>query len=618
MGLRDLFKRRRGQPGSAENASAVLSDRQHDLAQLELAALDRLSLLLDAFPATEEDRQRIAEAKERLESLFLLVVAGEFNSGKSAFINALIGADIMPEGVTPTTSLINLLVYGKETSERMLADGSIERRYPAAFLEDITVVDTPGTNAIVREHEALTQHFVPNADIVFFVTSADRPFTESERLFMEDIREWGKKIVVILNKIDLLKEETDVKEVITFVEQNIARLLGIEPVVFPISSMLAQQANELAIRNPQESARLWEESRFGVLEEFIFSTLDEQGRIQLKLLSPLGTAEYLANQYHEITESRLTILNEDLETIRSIERQLVLYQEDMRQQFSYHLTRIENIISRMTARGDDYFEETIRLGRIFDLIKSDRIRAEFEDKVVGDTEKEIDEAIQELIDWMVEQDLRTWEAINGYLDRRRLQSYEGQMVGEVSSQFRYDRKALLDSVTKRARDEVDRYDPDRAGYDLSQSVRNAVAQVAVAEVGAISLGALVVAAASTVAVDITGIFAASMLAGIGLVILPRKRRQAREEFRRRSNELEQRLIAVMSEQFEIELQRSVQRIESALAPYTRFVRDQHAKLTVTKMDLDDVLAELRSLRFQISGSREETASSSQQPAATDS
>lgn len=607
MGLRDLFKRRRGQPGTAENASAVLSDRQHDLAQMELAALDRLSLLLDAFPATDEDRQRITEAKERLQALFLLVVAGEFNSGKSAFINALIGADIMPEGVTPTTALINLLVYGNQIEERMLANGSVERTFPAAFLEDITVVDTPGTNAIVREHEALTQHFVPNADIVFFVTSADRPFTESERLFMEDIREWGKKIVVIVNKIDLLKDDTDVSEVITFVEQNIARLLGFEPVVFPISSMLAQQANELAVRNPQESARIWAESRFGALEEFIYSTLDEQGRIQLKLLSPLGTAEYLTNRYHEVTETRLTVLNEDLETIRSIERQLALYQEDMRQQFSYHLTRIENIIGRMSARGDDYFEETIRLGRIFDLIKSDRIRAEFEDKVVGDTEKEIDEAIQELIDWMVEQDLRTWEAINGYLDRRRLQSYEGQMVGEVSSQFRYDRRALLDSVTKRARDEVDRYDPDRAGYDLSQSVRTAVAQVAVAEAGAIGLGALVVAAASTVAVDITGIFAASMLAGLGLVILPRKRKQAREEFRRRSAELEKRLISVMNEQFDIELKRSVHRIETALAPYTRFVRDQHSKLTVTRMDLEAVLAELRSLRFQIAGGEQQPA-----------
>jgi ABC-type phosphate transport system auxiliary subunit len=260
----------------------------------------------------------------------------------------------------------------------------------------------------------------------------------------------------------------------------------------------------------------------------------------------------------------------------------------------------------MTTRGDDYFEETIRIGRIFDLIKSDRIRAEFEEQVVGNAEAEIDDAIQELIDWMVEQDLRTWEAINGYLDRRRLQNYEGQMVGEVSSQFRYDRKALLDSVTRRAREEVDRYDADRAGYELSQSVRNAVAQVAVAEAGAIGLGALVVAAASTVAVDVTGIFAASVLAGIGLVILPRKRKQARQEFRARSENLERSLVAVMTEQFDIELQRSVQRIESALAPYTRFVRDQHAVLTVTKSDLEEVMAELRSLRHQITGETQKT------------
>ena len=601
MGLRDLFKRRRGQPGTAENVSPVLSDREHELAVRELAALDRLSILLDAFPATEEDRQRISEAKTRLESLFLLVIAGEFNSGKSAFINALIGAEIMPEGVTPTTALINLLVYGPSPSERMLADGSIERTFPAAFLEDITVVDTPGTNAIVREHEALTQHFVPNADIVFFVTSADRPFTESERAFMEDIREWGKKIVVIVNKADLLRTDADVREVITFVEENIARLLGFEPVVFPISALQAQQANQLATRNPQQSAQLWEQSRFGALEDYIYSVLDEQGRIQLKLLSPLGTAEYLGNRYLEITNSRIEVLNEDLDTIQSIERQLALYQEDMRKQLAFHLGRIETIISRMTTRGDDFFEETIRIGRIFDLIKSDRIRAEFEEKVVGNAEAEIDSAIQELIDWMVEQDLRTWEAINGYLDRRRLQSYEGQMVGEVSSQFRYDRKALLDSVTRRAREEVDRYDADRVGYELSQSVRNAVAQVAVAEAGAIGLGALVVAAASTVAVDVTGIFAASVLAGIGLVILPRKRRQARTEFRSRSEDLERRLIDVMTEQFEVELQRSTQRIDSALSPYTRFVRDQHALLTVTRSDLENVMAELRALRFQISG-----------------
>jgi hypothetical protein len=114
----------------------------------------------------------------------------------------------------------------------------------------------------------------------------------------------------------------------------------------------------------------------------------------------------------------------------------------------------------------------------------------------------------------------------------------------------------------------------------------------------------VVAAASTVAVDVTGIMAASLLAGLGLFILPRKRKQTREEFRKRSAELEQNLVGVMNEQFEHELQRSVTRMESAIAPYSRFVRDQHAKLTTTKGDLDQIVADLKGLRFKIGGAEE--------------
>ena len=248
----------------------------------------------------------------------------------------------------------------------------------------------------------------------------------------------------------------------------------------------------------------------------------------------------------------------------------------MRRQFAYHLTRIENIIAKMNARGDEFFEDTIRIGRIFDLLNSDKIQRRIRAQSRRRHREEIDATINELIDWMVEQDLRTWESVNEYLDRRRLSQYEEEMVGEVGGQFRYDRRALLDSVSKRAQEEVDRYDPERAANELSLSVRSAVAQVAVAEAGAVGLGALVVAAASTVAVDVTGILAASLVAGLGLFILPRKRRQIARRFRARSNELEQRLVTVMSEQFEHELARSVHRIEDAIAPYTRFVRDQQA------------------------------------------
>jgi hypothetical protein len=67
----------------------------------------------------------------------------------------------------------------------------------------------------------------------------------------------------------------------------------------------------------------------------------------------------------------------------------------MRRQFTYHLTRVENIIARMLQRGDAFFEETIRLGRVFDLLNKDKIRGEFERQVVAGTEEQIDTVVDE-------------------------------------------------------------------------------------------------------------------------------------------------------------------------------------------------------------------------------
>jgi small GTP-binding protein len=597
--MRGVFRFRGRDAENREEAGVILSRQQQALVATETAILERLAAVLDAFPATEEDRDDLAQATRQLSELFLLVIVGEFNSGKSAFVNALIGADVMPEGVTPTTSVINLLRFGEIAAETMLPEGVIQRTYPADFLEEITVVDTPGTNAIIREHEALTQRFVPRSDMVLFVTSADRPFTESEREFMAQIQDWGKKIVIILNKVDLLRDDSARAEVVAFVRESIDRLLGFDPEIFPVSALLAQQAKALGDRNPEERDRLWARSQFEALETYVVETLDEEGRIRLKLLNPLGIAEHLAARYLKATNDRLLVLADDLTTIENIERQLTLYGDDMRRQFAYHLTRIENIIHRMNSRGDEFFEDTIRIGRVFDLMRPERIREEFERKVVGDTERAIDTSIDELIDWMVEQDLRVWEAVNEYIDRRRLNKYADELIGEVGGQFRYDRRSMLESVSKRAREEVDRYDADAHARELSLGVRNAVAAVAVAEAGAVGLGALVVAAASTAVVDVTGILAASLIAGVGLFVLPAKRRSARKDFHERSRELEGSLITVMRDQFEHELERSVNRINDAIAPYTRFVRSSQEKLTGLQVDLEGIDNDLGALRHQL-------------------
>ncbi len=602
---RRLFKMpgRIRQNGQNPAPGALLTEQQHTLIEEELALLTRLLDMLKRYPAAEEDQAAVRRAAEHLTALFLLVVVGEFNAGKSAFINALVGAEVMPEGVTPTTSVINQLRYGPEPKVTMQPEGVILREYPAEFLDEITVVDTPGTNAIIREHEQLTQQFVPRSDLVLFVTSADRPFTQSEREFMETIRDWGKKIVIVINKIDLLRNGEAVEEVTSFVTENIERLLGFTPDIYPVAALAAQQAKALGNRNPEERERLWQASRFGPLEEYIFSTLDQEGRIRLKLLSPLGVAERITERYLQITEERLAVLRDDLATIDNIDRQLVAYQEDMRRQFAYHLTRVENIIARMLQRGDAFFEETIRIGRVFDLMNKDKIRGEFERQVVSGTEAQIDTVVDELIDWMVEQDLKIWKSVTDYIDRRRLTQYEEGLIGEVGGQFRYDRRALLESVAKRTQEEVERYDLDSEANELADSVRNAVATVAVAEAGAIGLGALIVAAASTVAVDVTGIAAASLLAGLGLFVLPNKRRTARKDFHAKADELEERLMLVMREQFEHELARSMDRVREAISPYTRFVASQYDHLEAMRVELNGGDNDMRALRHRIGGER---------------
>jgi len=207
----------------------ILDERSEALVERERGLLGRLISFLKGFGAPKEDAELVRRALSDLEEMFLLVIVGEFNSGKSAFVNALLGADIAEEGVTPTTDRIIVLRHAEEPVERSRRDGVLERGYPNGFLREISIVDTPGTNAIIRHHEELSRSFVPRSDLVLFVTSAERPLTESERGYLQLIRDWGKKILLVINKADLLAEDAKRDEVRSFVDGGIRSALGLTP-----------------------------------------------------------------------------------------------------------------------------------------------------------------------------------------------------------------------------------------------------------------------------------------------------------------------------------------------------------------------------------------------------
>ncbi len=572
-----------------------LTHQQDELLRREREVLMALQAALARLGAEAADPETLYQAQRQLDELFLLVVVGEFNAGKSAFINALLGEPFLAEGVTPTTTHIHLLRHGQD-GRQISPDGLVTLFHPAEWLQDINLVDTPGTNAIIQRHQQLTEAFIPRSDLVLFVTSADRPFSESERAFLHLIRDWGKKVVVVINKIDILESPAEVEQVVAFVQENAQRLLGLRPEVFPVSAKLALRAKSLAA-GPEREA-LWERSRFAALEAYILNTLDERERIRLKLLSPLGVAQRLTSEYLVQVHHRQALLREDIATTEAIEAELAAYEADMRRDFRYHLSHVDNVLHEMTLRGLDFFDETVRLGRLLDLLNAERLRGEFERVVVADTVARVEAHANELINWMVDQDFRQWQAVTEYLHRRAAQ-HSDRIIGRIGGAFEGHRQELLASVGRAASEIVRSYDHQRQAREIAASVQAAVAQAALMEVGAVGLGALLVKLLATTLADVTGLLAAGVLAAFGLYVLPARRRKAKNDLRARVDELRQRLADALTRQFEDELRRSLARIRNAIAPYTRFVRGEQEKLSRIEAELREVQASLQHLRLLI-------------------
>jgi small GTP-binding protein len=571
----------------------ILSQREQELRAREQDLLQRLRDALEAFqPDVEEtDLRHLEQASAQLDQLFLLVIAGEFNSGKSSFINALLGEQVLPEGVTPTTDRINLLRWGPSVSEHAREDYLLERTHPADVLRELNIVDTPGTNAVVRRHEELTRDFVPRSDLVLFVTSADRPFTESERQFLEQIRAWGKKIVLIINKADIFSTADELMQVTSFVAENATTLLGHAPDIFAVSARQAQQARADA----NADTALWRQSGFDRMEEYLLRTLNQEERIRLKLLNPLNVGLRLAGTYKEAAFERLKLLADDVEAIDNIDRQITSFHDEMVRDLEPRLGRMDALLLEMETRGNAFFEETIRIGRIRSLMDSDAIRREFERQVIADTPERIEKEAGQVVDWIVERNLKLWQDIQLYIDRRRLDRHEHGLIGEVGG-FQYNRQALLDSIERLASRVVSSYNREEEARKIANDVQGTFAATALAEVGAVGLGTAIITLVTGAAADVTGILLATVLGVGGFYLIPRKRRQAKQKFAARIAEMRRQLHESLQRQAHQEITASAERINETIAPYRRFVETQRSRLNDARAALvttEDALLRLK-------------------------
>jgi len=532
---------------------SVLTDSQAQFLREEKEALAGVQFALAKLDLSREALASLQKAILQLDELFLIVIAGEFNAGKSALINALLGQRVLPEGTTPTTSRVTLIKWGEQPNEQVVDESFSVYTYPLALLKELNIVDTPGTNAIIRHHERLTDEFVPRSDLVLFVTSADHPLTESERQFLERILAWGKKIVFVLNKVDIFEDDSSLQEVRSFILTHATKILGDQPQLLPVSAKLAQRS--VFELDTAERTRLRSLSHIDELERYITATLDDKTRLQLKFNNPLGVAERLIEQAGEELSIQSESINEDKTTAASLETVITAYERELQSELPPRLAEIENILYRLEQRGLDFFDTTLRLTNVQNLMRGDKVRAEFEKQVLSDVPRQIEEQVQRLIDWLVQKDLHEWQQVMSYLQRRRAQNLD-HLVGEGYGPRETRRRELIETVGRSVQKIVNTYDRDKEAREL----------------------------------------AASTMAVLGFFVIPYKRKQAKDKFKAKMQDLRAKLVDALTKQFKDEREIVIARLRDGVAPYTRFVHSELERMETTETTLAELRQKLSALR----------------------
>ena len=545
-----------------------------------------INLLAEIEILSDENlKNKLSSVIENLENLFSIVFMGEFSTGKSSIINTLLGQEVLPEGITPTTDQITILKYGDQKLES-IEDGNRVVSIPEDRLKGILLVDTPGTNVTIEQHQKLTEEFIPKADIVFFTIGAERAVTGSETKLIEFIKEeWLKNIVFVLNKIDIAKDEGEISQLITHTSHELERRFNFKPHIIPVSAKLARLANL------NSDAVTYSKSGFEKLEGYIFKTLGEEERIRLKIESSSKIALSLCSETEKAIDATLEKISQDNQKLADFQKKLDGMKDEIIGNSSQFTERIRSRLLEFKTRGVQFIDELIRFQNIFKLISKDKVAKEFEYKVSRQTVSELEKDLDSMVNW-TEKSARTLldDTVNFYNSSLRPDT------ANMTSGFTYDRTRLIDTVRSELEAKRKSIDPSLLGGNLVDSARGAVASVLGVQVGSLAIGAAVVSAFSSFIVDITGVLATIAVMATAFAILPKKRRDAMREFNLKVDALIEELTSSVGSQLKRDFDGISLQVGDSLVPLKNFYKIESEKLEESKKRVQNIKEKIELLR----------------------
>ena len=342
----------------------------------------------------------------------LFVVVGEVKSGKSSLLNALFGQEFAKVDVLPATDKIYIFRYGPEEKQVDVSPKLAERYLPVPFLNDFNVVDTPGTNTIVAEHQTITENFVPRADLILFVFSVVNPWSQSAWDFLKFVqKKWLKNVVFVLQQADL-REAAEIQVIQRHLQDNAIQKLGFAPPIFAVSARKALLARTTGL----DKDRLWEESQFQPLQDQINLVVSESAARVVKLRSAVQASRVMLDEITWEVRESINVIARDEARITRVDLFLQARREQSLKYVAGLVRGVEKACRDCTTEGSKLLQEKLSFWQTWQIIwNRTRWQRDFQMQMEMKLRQTVEPQVEQVVQ-MLETDLRgLWPQLNDML-----------------------------------------------------------------------------------------------------------------------------------------------------------------------------------------------------------
>jgi small GTP-binding protein len=519
----------------------------------------------------------------------LFVVVGEVKAGKSSLLNALFGQEFARVDVLPATDRVYIFRHGAEEESVEVSPQLTERHLPIQFLHDFNVVDTPGTNTMVAEHQTITEGFVPRADVVLFVFSVTNPWSQSGWQLLDLVqKKWLKSVVFVLQQSDL-RDQSEIEIIHRHLQETAVQKLGFAPPIFPVSARKALLAKTTGIAKEE----LWRESGFGPLEEQITRMVTESGVRFLKLHSTASTAGVILNEIAEEIHGAMETIARDEKQLGRVNDFLQVRKDQTLRQVAGFLRGVEQACREGARHGMRLLEEKLSFWKTWRLIWSrEQWQHEFQTEVEARLRQTVEPQVENAVQ-LLEIDLRSlWPQLQDAIEAQFASEGKNRMTKTIPD-FAQQRRELLQSIELTL---LERVAGKAVEEQLAKMFRETAAWLrlpaGIAAAGGIIT--VIVAMSSASVADVTGVLAASA-AIFGTVVAFTQRRKILSAYEREMEKKRDDLVNAVEQQMRHAIDLFYREIAVAFEPLAAFCvaeRKRYEPLLEQADRLKELLSEL--------------------------